>query len=124
MYLTDHWHEERYLEAVPPTPRFKVGDWVRLDSCVGRVTRFVPNPPNEKGVDCYHVMTANGKELHVSSWNGKCKLEPWQPREGEWVMAKNRDGSRSQPIQLTEMIRAQSEWIPAPFGPRAEEWSK
>ena len=116
----------------PPPSRFKVGEWVRAKSGehVGRVvsTNFDGTRPQ--------VLSANG---YRNTWDA-ADLEPWTPRDGEWVMWHATNCTWTDPITgnskiqmfsgpyqydsgIVNKMRGNSgTFIPAPLGPASKDW--
>jgi hypothetical protein len=95
---------------------------------VGRFIEFRPNS-NQKGCDYCVVLWADGTVAQIHG-SGTFPLEPWVPREGEWVITKSGEmtGYFSQPRRYKKVWPAygipDSWFIPAPLGTHAEGWFK
>jgi len=110
------------IVADSPTPRFKAEDWVRYGIRSGKVLAFIPNPPNQKGLDRYLVMLENGETQSISDFY----LNKWIPLKDEWVMWKTPSDypKKSYYIWKWEGTGNVDDLIPAPLNYKLEEWLK
>jgi|GEM_PF-6743925 len=130
------WESDIETYAVSLAARFKVGDWVRhrradpvdtmgIEDAENRVGRLVQPYPSDAAAGWLRVAWSDGHTTIMREHG----LEPWQPREGEWVIPCGMlDGDVRcwfEPVVFNDAMRTSgARFIPAPFGEHAAEWFK